>query len=79
MILGRPTNLVLGAITALLNLIVIIAGTQGYTVTPETVAAINIAAGAIIAVVANQTPTVTQGDKVNVITPAGQDNKVITA
>lgn len=78
MILGRPTNLILGAITALLNLAVIIAGTQGYTVTPETVAAINIAAGAIIAVVANQPPTVAQGTAVNVVTPAGEANKTVT-
>lgn len=75
MILGRPYNLVLGAFTALFNVVVLVANSQGGTFfTPEIVAAVNIAAGAVILLVANQPPTVNVGDTVNVATPAGQPN-----
>jgi hypothetical protein len=51
MILGRSPNLVLGAFTALFNVIVLTNVLTGLT--PELVAAVNIAAGAIIALIAN--------------------------
>jgi hypothetical protein len=79
MILGRPTNLVLGAFTAVFNVIVLIASSQGYPITPEIIAGINIAAGAVILLVANQPPTVNEGDVVSVVTPAGQPNAKIKA
>jgi hypothetical protein len=79
MILGRPTNLILGAFTAVFNVIVLLAASQGVEITPALVAGINIAAAAVIGLVANQPATVNEGDTVNVVTPAGQANKTITA
>lgn len=82
MILGRPTNLVLGAFTAVFNVVVLVVNaTQPPPpfFTPEIVAAINIAAAALITLIAGQAPTVNQGDTVNVVTPAGQPNKTIQA
>jgi uncharacterized OB-fold protein len=80
MIFGRPTNLIIGAFTALFNVVVLVSNSQGGTFfTPEIVAAVNIAAGAIVTLVAGQPPTVSQGDKVNVVTPEGEPNKTITA
>ena len=79
MILGRPTNLILGAFTALFNVIVLVATQAGNTFfTPELVAAINIAAAALITLVANQTPTVNEGSTINVVTPPGNENKSVT-
>ncbi len=52
LILGRSPNLVLGAFTALFNVVVL---SNVFTLTPELVAAVNIAAGAIIALIANTT------------------------
>ncbi len=75
MILGRPTNLVLGAVTAIFNVVVLISNSQGGTFfTPEITAAINIALGAVILAIANQPPTVNVGDTVNVATPSGTPN-----
>jgi ribose/xylose/arabinose/galactoside ABC-type transport system permease subunit len=77
MILGRPTNLILGAITALFNVIVLVANSQGSTFfTPEIVAAVNIAAGAIIGLIAGQPPTLAPGDRFITQTPSGQPNAV---
>lgn len=56
MILGRSPNLILGAFTAIFN-VVVLAHVGGFNPTPELIAAVNIAAGAIIAVVAN-TPSI---------------------
>ena len=52
MIFGRSPNLVLGAFTALFN-VVVLSHLGGFDPTPELIAAVNIAAGAIIALVAN--------------------------
>ena len=61
-------------------MVVLVANSQGSTFfTPEIVAAVNIAAGALITLIAGQPPTVTQGDQVKVVTPAGEPNKTITA
>lgn len=78
MILGRPTNLVLGAFTAVFNVIVLIAATQNVQITPELVAGINLAAAAVISLVANQAPTVNAGSTVNVVTPNGDPNRRVT-
>lgn len=78
MIFNRPTNLILGAFTALFNVIVLVASSQGSAFfTPEIVAAVNIAFGALITLIAGQPPTVNTGDKVEVITPQGEPNKTI--
>ncbi len=42
------------------------------------VGAIGAAFGVLIALVANQPPTVNAGDTVNVVTPAGQPNRTTT-
>jgi hypothetical protein len=78
MIFGRPTNLILGAFTAVFNVVVLVLETQGTPIAPSLVAGINIAAAAIIGLIANQPPTITQGDKVQVVTPAGEPNKTVT-
>lgn len=82
MIFGRPTNLILGAFTAVFNVFVLVATNGdpegiGKALTPELVAAVNIAAAAVITLIAGQPPTVNTGDKVNVITPAGEPNQTI--
>lgn len=53
LIFGRSPNLVLGALTAVFNVFVI--AHVPYVWDPATVGAINIAAGAVIALVANTT------------------------
>ena len=52
MILGRSPNLILGAFTALLN-VAVLGHIGGFNPTPELVAALNIAAGTLITLVAN--------------------------
>jgi hypothetical protein len=52
MILGRSPNLILGTFTALFN-VVILAHIGGFAPDGELVAAVNIAAGALIALIAN--------------------------
>lgn len=79
MIAGRPANLVLGAVTAVINVIALIAGSQGHPVDPSILAAVNVAAGAIISLIANQPPTVAPGDTVTVKTESGQPNYTIVA
>lgn len=83
MILGRPVNLVLGAFTALLNFAVLAAkqvdpAGVGAFFTADIILALNVAAGALVALLANQTPTVASGSTVNVVTPAGEPNKTVT-
>ncbi len=82
MILGRPTNLWLGLVTAALAFVQVAV----ITVVPD----VNAAAvatllgslggllGVIITLVANQPPTVNSGDTVNVVTPQGQPNTTVT-
>lgn len=66
MILGRPANLVLGALTALLNVLALTVAAFGVKITAEYVAALNVAMASLVAVVANQPPTVNPGDTVHV-------------
>jgi hypothetical protein len=51
MIFGRPTNLILGAFTAIFNVLVI--AHVPYIWDPAVVAGVNIAFGAVIALIAN--------------------------
>jgi hypothetical protein len=80
MFLGRPTNIWLGAFTAVLGAIVLVlAALQPPIVIPGTVVgALGIAFGAVIGLVANQPPTLNPGQTFNVTTPAGQPSFVTT-
>lgn len=79
MILGRPVNIILGAFTGVFNVIVLVVNSQGSTFfTPEIVAAVNIAAGALITLIAGQPPTLNSGDRMTVTTPSGQPNATAT-
>ena len=75
MILGRPSNLILGAFTALFNVFVLALAAQGVILDLPFVVAINIAAASLIGLIANQPPTVIEGTTVKVITPRGQPNR----
>ena len=74
MILGRPANLVLGAVTAIINAIALIAGAQGHPIDASVLAGINLAAGAIITLIAGQPPTLAPGDSFTVQTAPGTPN-----
>ena len=82
MILGRPTNLWNGLVVAAISTASIIAMQLYPDVDGEVIAtvgaAITLLFGAIIALVANQAPTVNAGDHVNVVTPSGEPNKTVT-
>lgn len=72
MIFGRPANLVLGAVTAIINAVALIAGSQGHPIDPAVLAGVNLAAGAVITLIANQPPTLAPGDSYSIQTPKGQ-------
>jgi hypothetical protein len=76
MILGRPTNLWLGAFTSIFSAVVIVlAALQPPIIIPSiVVGAVGIAVGATIALIANQPPTVNAGSTVNVVTPGDSPN-----
>jgi len=80
MILGRPTNLWLGLVSALSGAIAataIVLGADGETV--GILAGVwSAVIGACILIIANQPPTVSVGDTVNVVTPAGEPNRTVT-
>ena len=78
MIFGRPTNLILGAFTALFNVVVLALGSSGHPIDASIVAAVNIAAAAVITLIAYTPPTLNPGDTFNVTTPAGQPSYVTT-
>lgn len=80
MIFGRPTNLILGAFTAVFNVVVLVlAALAPPVIIPAVVVgAVNLAIAAVISLIANQPPTVNSGDPVTVQTPAGQANKTVT-
>jgi hypothetical protein len=81
MILGRPTNLWTGLVVSALAVIQIvlvnIAGLDAVVVS-TLLGAIGILLGSLISLVANQPPTVNSGDKVNVVTPPGEENMTVT-
>jgi hypothetical protein len=80
-ILGRPTNLWLGLVTLLSGAIVATAITVGYD--PATVGTLGSVwsgvLGGVILLVANQPPTVNEGDDIKIVTPPGQENATIQA
>lgn len=82
MIFGRPINLWLGLVTASLAFAQVIIVTVLPDVDPSQVATILGALGGllavIVAIVANQPPTVQSGSVVNIQTPAGEQNRAIT-
>jgi hypothetical protein len=80
MLFGRPTNLWLGAFSGLLGAaVVILANLVPPIVIPgAVVGAVTAAVGALIAVVANQPPTLNPGDTFHTVTEAGQPNFVTT-
>lgn len=80
MILGRPTNLVLGAFTVTFNLIVVVlaALVPPIVIPAIVVGAVGAAFGAIIALIANQPPTVNAGSTVNVVQPGATPNTTTT-
>jgi len=82
MILGRPTNLWLGFVTAAVGLVSVVAVTmfQADATTVATVSGALIGVlGALIVLVAGGQPTVNVGDTVTVATPKGEPNYEITA
>lgn len=80
MILGRPANIVLGAFTAIFNLVVLIlaALVPPIVIPAVVVAGVGIAAGAIITLIANQPPTLNPGDTFTTQTAPGQPNYTTT-
>jgi hypothetical protein len=82
MILGRPTNLWSGLVVAAVSLVSIVAMQLFPDIDSEVVAtvaaAVTLFLGAVIALVANGTPTVNAGSDVNVRTPAGEANYTTT-
>lgn len=82
MIFGRPINLWLGLVTASLAFIQVLVVTLVPDVDPTVVATILGALGGLLAVVialiANQPPTLAAGDTYHIVTPAGQPNYAAT-
>jgi len=80
MIRGRPTNLWMGLVTAIIGALSVTAVTLGAD--PTVVATLSGAyggvAGALIALLAVQPPTIAPGSDVRVQTPAGQPNATAT-
>jgi hypothetical protein len=72
MILGRPQNLILGAVTGIFNVIALILASQHNPIDPSVYAGINIALAAVITLIAYQPPTLNPGQTFNVTTPPGQ-------
>lgn len=83
MILGRPTNLWLGLTGSFIAFLQVTIVSMFPGIDPVTVAqvlgALGLFLGAVISVVANQPPTVNEGDNVHVITPPDQENVTIQA
>ena len=82
MILGRPPNLILAAFTAVFNVLILTLASLNPPITIDVgvVSAVNIAAAAVIALVANTPPTLNPGDKYQVQTSNGEANieRVVT-
>ena len=78
MILGRPTNLWNGLVVAVISTASIISMQLFPDVDGEVIAttgaAITLLFGALIALVANQAPTLNPGDAYTVVTPADKPN-----
>jgi hypothetical protein len=78
MILGRPQNLVLGAVAGIFNVVALILAANHTPIDPSVYAGINIALAAIITLIAYQPPTLNPGQQFNVTTAQGQPNYVTT-
>jgi hypothetical protein len=82
LIFGRPTNLWNGLVVAAVSLVSIVVMQLLPDVDSEVVATIGAATslflGSVIAVIANQPPTVNPGDTITVVTPAGSPNETRT-
>lgn len=82
MIFGRPPNLVLAAVTAVFNTIVLglTAFVPPITLDVGVVGAVNIMFTAVIALIANTPPTLKPGDPYNVSKPNGEPDvkRVVT-
>lgn len=78
MILGRPTNLWNGLVVAAVSLVSIVVMQLAPDVDSEVVAtiaaAVTLFLGSVIAIVANQPPTLAPGDPYTVLTPTGEAN-----
>lgn len=79
MILGRPTNLWNGLVVAAVSLVSIVVMQLMPDIDSEVVAtiaaAVTLFLGSVIAIVANQPPTVSPGDTITVVTPPGEPNE----
>lgn len=80
MILGRPTNLILGAFTAVFNVVVLVLAALEPPIVIQAVivGGVNLALAAVIGLIANQPPTVNSGDLVNVVQPGSTANTTAT-
>ena len=82
MIFGRPTNLWNGLVVAAVSLVSIVVMQLLPDVDSEVVATIGAAVslflGSVIAILANQPPTVNSGDTITVVTPNGVPNETRT-
>ena len=82
MIWGRATNLWNGLVVATVSTVSIIAMQLFPDVDSEVIAtvgaAITLFFGSIIALIANQAPTINAGDTVKIQTPAGEANRTVT-
>jgi len=76
MLLGRPTNLIVGAFTTIFGAVVVILSALPHPIEIPTVVtgAVIGAFGALVALIANQPPTLTPGDSYSIATPKGQPN-----
>lgn len=83
MILGRPANLWTGLVTAFLALLQVVLVTVVPGIDATAVATIlgsvGVFMGVLIGFIANQPPTLNEGDRLHIATPAGKDNVTITA
>jgi hypothetical protein len=84
MIFGRPSNLVLGAITAIFNVVVVASHTVpgleniGLILNDVLVSTVNLALGAVIALIANQPPSLSPGDTFTKVNPGATPNETVT-
>lgn len=78
MIWGRPPNLVLGAFTALFNVVGLVLSANGHPLPSGVTEAVNIAAASVITLIAYQPPTLNPGDTFRVTTPEGQPTATTT-
>jgi uncharacterized membrane protein len=82
MIFGRPTNLWLALVTAVLTFAQVVLVNIVPRIDAATVATILGSLGGVfavaIALIANQPPVISSGDTVTVLTPKGQPDRKVT-